>query len=220
MIVVIPTMYLNHLDNFFENYESIDLTHVEKIILFNNSDKNYEVKFKKFHILNLGENIGVNAVWNHGLKIAEVNNSDLMLLNDDVLFKPSFFSKTFQALEENRHFAVVCPFTMRTKEDFNLGFNPDIEPRYSMMRKRNGWCFTINKSFIPKIKLIPKEMEIFFGDDWIWHFTRQLWVRDNRNIIYHQVGKTMAKNKELRAKYHNDKTHYKAVLEKIKSENT
>lgn len=220
MIVVIPTMYLKHLDNFFDSYEKIDLTHVEKILLFNNSKNNFDIKFEKIKVFNLGRNIGVNPVWNHGLKIAESENSDLMLLNDDVLFKPDFFTKTYFALEENRNFGVVCPVSLRTKHEFELWENPEIKDKYSMMRKRNGWAFTINKLFIPKIPLMPHSMEIFFGDDWIWHFTRQLWIRDETNPIFHSVGLTMKKNKKLRARYHIDKNLFLLMLEKFKSENT
>lgn len=200
MIVVIPTMYISHLDNFLGYLSYFDLKSVEKIFVFNNSERNYvnDNHNSLVHIFNLGGNIGVNLVWNHGLKIAEVLNTDVMFLNDDVLFKSDFFSKTQEALEYNRAFAVVCPYTS-IREDFDIGFMPDCKDRYSMMTKRNGWCFTINRRFIPKIPLIPSNMKVFCGDDWIWTFTNQLWVKDNKNIIYHQVGKTLKKNRDLRA---------------------
>lgn len=208
MIVVIPTMVIKHLEPLLDSIGEIDLKPVEKIIIFNNSDNSYRFEHPKVKLINNGRNIGVNMCWNHGLKIAEVLNTDLMLLNDDVLFRPDFFYKTQEALSLTPTFAVVCPYTHKTKEDFELNVVPDAATRFGMMSKRNGWAFTINKRYIPSLPLIPKDMFVFFGDDWIWKYTRTLWIKDYENTVYHIVGKTLKKNKPLRALYAEDKRVY------------
>lgn len=215
MIVVIPTMHIEHLNSLLDDLHLIDLFFVEKIFIFNNSNNNLSVSDSKVYVFNLGENIGVNPVWNYGLKIAEALDQDIMLLNDDVYFKKDFFSKTEEALRQNECFSVVCPYTAKSKEDFDIGFNPEYQNRYHMMMKRNGWCFTINKKYISNIPLIPSDMKIFCGDDWIWHHTKQLWVKDYENIIYHQVGRTMKRNRKLRALLREDK---KTFAENIKQQ--
>lgn len=220
LIVAIPTMYLSHLEPIFDNYKAIDLTHVEKIIVFNNSEKVYRSPFEKIFIVNLGQNIGVNPAWNHALLIAKAGKKDLMLLNDDVMFNSDFFTKTHEALEDNRQFAVVCPETSKTRGDFYGGPSQYISRRYTSMRRRVGWAFTINRDFVKNIPLMPESMTIFFGDDWIWHFTDQKWVKDNSNLIFHSIGKTTRKHKDLRARYRSDKQIFTFMLEKIKNENT
>ena len=220
MIVAIPTMYLNHLDDLLSRTKEIDFSSVEKIFIFNNTENNYNIPNEKFHVFNLGRNIGVNAVWNHALKIAAIKNSNLMLLNDDVIIKNDFFSKTQEALDDNSKYPVVCPFTVNIKSDLYSSHKSVIDKRYILIRRRIGWAFTINKNFISKIPLMPDSMSIFFGDDWIWHFTGGLWVKDNDNVIFHTIGRTTRKHKDLRARYSSDKKVFRFFMEKIKNENT
>lgn len=197
MIVVIPTLNLNHLNDFFSDIENVDLDSVDRFFVFNNSVKKWNSSNSKIHVINLGKNMGVNYVWNQGLQIALQKNMDLMLINDDIVFKPNFFKKTQEALDKLKSPVIVCP---KTTNQFFKFDNAVFKGRnkYSKLYKRQGWAFTISRDTIPLIKRIPEELNIFFGDDWIFHFTKNLWVIDHSNVVFHFVGKTMATNPEKR----------------------
>ena len=56
------------------------------------------------------------------------------------------------------------------------------------MRKREGWAYTILKSFLDKIPEIPDELKTYYGDDWFWFHSNRLgfrWIKMIDNLIFH-----------------------------------
>lgn len=212
MLVVIPTLNLNHLNNFFSDLDNTDLTHVTRFLIFNNSMQSWNSPHEKIQVYNLGRNTGVNYSWNRGLQIADFTEDDLMLINDDIVFKPGFFTKTQEVIDKFPQYNVFCPITTNSYFEFEKHFFTS-EKRYVRMKKRAGWAFTIRYKALRFIKPIPKELFLFFGDDWIWSFTGGMWLMDQANMIYHEVGKTMKTNPELRKMLNQERQIYSRHME-------
>lgn len=215
-IAIIPTM---EMDRCLDLVYSISQCHVkpDRIIVINNSGQAYTEDLSPHNVIvcNYVENIGVNAAWNIGIKLAREQSSHLSILNDDILIKEDFFKRINLLLSLRGMFdvPVFCPSTTHDRALFDrteVNFYPS---RTHYMRRKEGWAFTIRDHFVKSIRPIPKELFVFCGDDWIWNETVKYgtkWVKDERNIIYHTVGATFKKNPKLRALLKHEKRIFHA----------
>lgn len=209
-IAIIPTM---DMDRCLDLVYSITQCHIkpDRIIIINNSGRTFAYlsphrskNHQHITVHNCAKNIGVNAAWNIGLKLAREQSSHLSILNDDILIKEDFFKRINLLLSIRGMFdvPVFCPSTTHDRVLFDRTKTNYYPSRTHFMKRKEGWAFTIRDRFVEKIKPIPKELFVFCGDDWIWNETVRYgkrWVKDERNIIYHTVGGTLKKNPKLRA---------------------
>lgn len=214
MLVLIPSLELSHLEEFFNEFENYNINPVDGFLIFNNSGNYFNHSHSKVEVFNFRRNMGVNYCWNRGLELAKKLNKDLTILNDDIKIKSDFFLKIQDCLNFNGFMSVICPMTINSLEAFNNNFiNGDRS--FKRMKKREGWAFTIRKEVIPDIRLIPEDLKIFFGDDWIWRETKCRWIKDCSNIIYHSIGQTMKKHPDIRAILSEERRIYLSELEKL-----
>lgn len=165
----------------------------KKIILIDNSKRpagdifkfvpfnNHTVKgvyYSKTGLVNESLNLGIDHV--------SKDCDFVTFLNDDVILSDCFFQRNLE-LFKNKDCGVACPFTITSIDEMKNG---KAEPK--MLRKREGWAFTIRKTLLDGIPPIPCErIATFHGDDWIWYHTvpkGNFWFKDIGNVIYHQVG--------------------------------
>jgi hypothetical protein len=163
------------------------------------------------------ENLGVNFAWNMGIHLAKEKNADLTILNDDIQIKPDFMDRIAKALEDKelKNNPVICPQTTHNRRFYDLLQVNNLDSVFTKMSKREGWAFTIRKEVIESLEYIPGELITFCGDDWIYDQTIKYgnWIKDERNIIFHTVGKTLKDHPEIRATLKNEKRIYQKIKE-------
>lgn len=190
--VIVPV--LNRLEETEEFLESIfnNIYLPEEIIFIDNgSDFNSVAalldKYKGLPIKYIRHevNIGVNAAWTEGIGLAKTKL--VSILNNDIIVNKYFFSNIIAAMK-NPQIGVITPHTVDKKEDIEQQLTTS---KVCVTKKCEGWAFTVKKYLLNVIPPIPKELNIFFGDDWFWHQTTingMLWCKDQENIIYHRPG--------------------------------
>lgn len=194
-----------------------------KILVINNAIKPNNIpRFNvPIEILDFGKNIGVNAAWNYAFTNSE-KNSHVSILNDDIRIKQHFFENVISVISFSKNIGVVCPRTVHYQSEFRsssekLYSYPDAGVIPTVMSKREGWAFTIRNSLLEQLPLIPDELFIFCGDDWIWTWAHELkfiWAKDISNVIYHQIGGSLRRkeNKHLRALLKKEKREYSQLI--------
>lgn len=171
--VIIPTIWKsNIIYRLIENLSKSDL--VGEIILINNNIheekliSNPKVKEYKF------KNLYVNPSWNFGISVSNYDN--ICICNDDILFNIDIF-KFAENNIENRIIGV-------DKDSYTI--KKDSEYKLSKILTRNkGWgclIFMEKKNY----KIIPDDLKIWFGDDWI--------IKNNIDIIYKLSGLSIKSN--------------------------
>jgi hypothetical protein len=142
-------------------------------------------------------NIGVNASWNLGIE--ESRTELVSVLNDDLVLPGNFFSLVQETFDTVSNAGMVIPstigppvkgvgvlqWTVGTPHDL---VNHDDAPEVSPYTVREGWAFTVKKSFVEPI---PSTMFTFCGDDWLFHQVRKkgYWtLKITNNHVFHYVG--------------------------------
>ena len=180
----------------------------DSVILVDNTadpSRNPKITAPNIKTLYFGGNIGVNAVWNYGIR--NCMNSHLSVLNDDIRIPPHFFEATEQVFKKSKNIGIVCPHTVHSPDDYDIP-NWDGKNDLKQMRRREGWAFTIRNELRKQLPLIPKELFVFMGDNWLWCWTYELnfvWRKDFSTTIYHRIGGALRENRELRALLRDEK---------------
>lgn len=157
--VIIPTLWIpktfKQLLNDLNNCELIS----EIIIIDNNPNDKIDLsKFNKIKYYSEGKNIYVNPAWNKGVELSK--NNLIAICNDDIIFS---VNETFEFISKNvDKLGVIGVHTQcinNKKSNIEL-FETD---------KRLWGSGTL--MFVKKEKWvnIPKELKIWFGDDFIFH---------------------------------------------------
>lgn len=151
----------------------------------------------------------LNASWMQSFNMVSKDAELVTVLNDDLIMNTRFFfelNRLMSVIPER--YVVACPNTV---EDKNEVFKEICTRKneYEIMRKREGWAFTMRKYFMDMVvkEPIPEILKTFCGDDWIWLHSSQRkleWVKMPQNYIYHYVGKTI-KNNGTRPDLNNEK---------------
>jgi GT2 family glycosyltransferase len=181
----------------------------DRVILIDNTAEVFRSKIvPRVPVLYIrpSKRLGVNASWNIGMALAGAEY--VSFLNDDIRISPRFFEGIEDVFQYRPHVGVVCPKTVGDIDA--VGYDGSV-PNDAMSR-REGWAFTVRRALLRAIPPIPESLEIFCGDDWIWHHTRirsGVWVKQNGNVIYHRPGASASP--EYRAALKREK----AVFEKI-----
>jgi glycosyltransferase involved in cell wall biosynthesis len=171
----------------------------DKLILIDDSDHgmtipdvDYEVEYTRTPRI-VGEWPGVNGFWNYGA-VALREFDYVSFLNDDILIHPRFFELIMRAM--GHQVGIACP---RLGEKSEVGFSgPCLNLR--VIQKREGIAFTIRGDVLSQIPPIPKELLLYFGDDWYFGWAQKLGYlccRAENNVIYH-YGQTSTRQRGLR----------------------
>jgi len=160
--------------------------------------------------------LGVNSSWEFGKQLALGHKVDFIsVLNDDLLLKPNFFSEILLLFDIYRC-GVAIPHTIFDKNEF-LKWHEDPSWSIFRVRKYEGWAWTIRASLYAKIPPIPPQLEIFYGDAWIWYHTLRLgyfWYKTSNTVVWHRVGASVSKHgvKVMRAKRKKEKYLFLSLL--------
>lgn len=197
--VICPSMFTEFLDEML--IPSIEKNTIlpQRVIIIDNSSKKVPWKYKG-DILNVRvakpvKPKGVNESWWLGFELSG-DCEFLSILNDDIILGRYFFEKVKKVFRKYEAAGVVIPETVE-----NIHEMPDPElpesKQMRMMRRRQGWAFTIRKELIQRMPPMPYGTigRTFCGDDWIHFWTsrqwKRFWAQDVGNVIYHAGGSTL-----------------------------
>lgn len=117
------------------------------------------------------ENRGVNAAWNTGLRGAfAMNAENIAIINNDLLFAPGWDVPLLYELETNPKMGVISPMSTfgAIPPDWPDGRGRNYNPAgYMGYMPILGACFAARRQTFWEIGLIPEQMKIYFGDNWI-----------------------------------------------------
>lgn len=102
----------------------------------------------------------INHIWNWFAEIA--NTKYLCMLNNDVKICPNFLSSAIEVLELEPNIAIVNHVTNNANYS---KWSEELDYKIEENIYRQGWDFIIRKEHYNEI---PKELEFFFGDDYIY----------------------------------------------------
>lgn len=202
--VVIPVIKDKWLVPILQNIQGNTVQPTEIIIIDNGAKLAKEVceRFTSLPIryIRQDKNIGVNASWNLGLRLA--NTELVSILNDDLVLPDGFFEAIQNTFRSYPRAGFVVPTTIGPP----LRMSPDKKPPWTQGNPEDvsvsdgphecipisfrdgGWCMTVRKSITPQI---PSTMFTFCGDDFIFRAIGEsgYWTLKSTTIrIYHYVG--------------------------------
>jgi len=201
--VIIPVINVDLLIELLESIE-INTLQPQRIIIINNNaafstDSLFAEMYKKI-TYNLCSKISVYysqfGLCNESLNLGIIKLSDecdyVSFLNDDVVLTDCFFQRNLE-LFENEKCGVACPRTVHSIDKLQKG-----KVNVEMMKRREGWAFSIRKDLLDKIPPFPSErIATFYFDDWYWFYSikehKMLWYKDTGNVVYHAVGSSVDK---------------------------
>lgn len=128
---------------------------------------------QKFFYHKNAQNIGVNASWNAGLRIAMAMRAEFICIaNNDLMFTDRWDVPLISAIEKDGYY-LVSPYSteMALPADFPLGLSRHTNPVSDQMAIL-GACFMFQPKLIDIIGYFPEEMRHYFGDNWIQDQTR------------------------------------------------
>lgn len=187
MSVVIPVVQVDLFNDLWECIRK-NTRIPDEFVILNNSKLEFpcpslegtEIFFKR------PENpLGVNDSWRFGFRKVDQNTDLISVLNDDILINKDFFRKLENTAKVRNKGVVFCPRTVPRK--FLRGEKVKSN-RVQVMGKREGWAYTIRKSFLNSIPMIPDELKTYYGDDWFWFHAKRLgfvWFKMIDNFIFH-----------------------------------
>jgi GT2 family glycosyltransferase len=198
----------------------------DRIIVINNGStdatgavvENYK-SILPVEIINNETNIGVNASWNLGIKMA---TADLVsILNNDIVINKFFFEVISQTFDQYKNCGMACPRT------YNKSIDEEDPSKYIEIIKnhnekelrgvapvpwRYGWAFTVKRDLALQM-LVPEELFNYCGDDYHFLMMKKLGydiLQMENNIIFHH-GAITGKTTGLRHKMHEDTNKWNEI---------
>lgn len=184
--LVIPVVQLKMASDLFNCIEK-NTRKPDEVIIIDNSDSEFKCRLqccKNIYIKN-DPPLRTNDSWKLGFD--KSSSTDIItVLNDDLLINKFFFDKLERAVKKAPQEAVIfCPATTGKSKVENAPNSPN---RLKKMSKREGWAYTIRRSFLEWMPPIPDELKTFYADDWMWfHAERRnkYWMKMIDNPIFH-----------------------------------
>lgn len=185
--VVIPVVQVNLFNDLWECIRK-NTRKPSEFIIIDNSGKHIpipEIKESRVYLVSQEKPMGVNDSWRFGLNRADKDSDLISVLNDDILINKNFFRKLEETAKVRKKGVIFCPRTVPRSHLKNE--NPKAN-RAQVMGKREGWAYTIRRSFVNSIPVIPEELKTYYGDDWFWFHAHRLnfvWFKMMDNFIFH-----------------------------------
>jgi len=199
--VIVPVFNQLHITDQFLRCISENVVLPERILLFDNASTErigrLVKKYGKYGKLNMikyirnSKNVGVNAVWNEGIKMTQTPL--VSILNNDLILNKYFFKKIIEAFQVNEKYGIFCASNVRSIKQVKQ--SKDEKVKLALIGKREGWAFTIRRDVVTRLPPIPSDLKIYCGDDYLYYGTREVLgykaVRITNNYIYHLGGRTV-----------------------------
>jgi glycosyltransferase involved in cell wall biosynthesis len=171
--VIVPTLWEVPGFKYFINVVAESTSVKEVLIIDNASHIRYALangpffSHPKLKIIPLPENVGTNQAWNIGAFIAESDN--IALLNDDVFFDISALAKIDHKLLNHPEIGLICANTQRLYGAGVTSNDISFERTLQDMHVGAGTMIFLHKA---KYRKIPKELRIYYGDNYLWDTLR------------------------------------------------
>ena len=141
---------------------------VVEVLVINNAPEPLVWDSSKVRVLQQDGNIFVNPAWNLGAR--EARGEHLAILNDDILFDPRLFDVMHRWLRLP-FIGMIGPH----ETSFVDGpWKPSFRPAYRRTWGFGCAMFLRRENYVP----IPQDLEIFYGDDWLFSHQRR------RNLVF------------------------------------
>jgi hypothetical protein len=190
--IIVPTLWKS--EGFKERLMNISaLESVEEIILIDNTINPPHLDIDKLNHIKEYENTYVNPAWNKGYELAKSNK--LCFMNDDVDFDLNLFKNILPHITEDKGMIGLNeyhgngvwedePDCDKSRADYRRG-NRKMELKVIQLDEKRrpgfGCLWFIHKN---SYKLIPNDMKIWYGDDWIYYKSgKPNWAILNLDII-------------------------------------
>lgn len=196
--IVVPVMnQLKITEEFLNSISENIIKPYEIIIKDNNSIEDIEGLVSNYkNILNISyekfsNNIGVNPVWNIGIKQSITNL--VGIFNNDIVLNKYFFKMLLETFRKEPKCGIACPNTIANKEAVSKTRNDPVILK--TMGKREGWAFTIKRDLALEIGPVPNELITYCGDDFYFFCVREIKklkaIKMINNYIFHYGGQTV-----------------------------
>ena len=228
--IIIPVHnHADHTESILKDISENSEVPSQIIIIDNGSIDNTKEVVSKFRdnlfikLISLSKNIGVNAAWNMGMRLAAYNY--ISILNNDLVLNKHFFKIIRKTFEANPNCGMLCPKTSHKsfeEEDVSNYIKAVREETYSgasivhPVPWRNGWAFTVRKKLVKHL-MIPKELFNYCGDDFHYLTLKKLnydILMMEQNRIFHYEAIT-GKSTKLRDRMFEDTNKWKILKEQL-----
>lgn len=222
--VVIPTLLNTKKEVFSYTLNELNNSiYVNKIIIIDNTEDNlFKHLYKdsitdKMQLIEPNGNILVNPAWNKGLE--EVTSEFYLLLNDDILCSEYIISCCDYILRTTKVSLLTCSTINKLidVDNYKKMIQKDVKPMVtsSIPNNRIGWFMCGRKNeWIP----IPKELKVFYGDDFIYSNLRihkkTINMISNLNIVHYESTTINTHINNIRPIIKNDRLIWEAVIHK------
>lgn len=196
---------------------------LEIILIDNNSLEPIYNLVKKYQNLNIlyirnPQNTGVNAAWNLGRYLAK--GKYITILNNDIRVSVDFFKKIIDSMEGDDRVG-LC--SVRISKDLNKIFEVKDPVSKKYVFEMSGSAYTLRKTISDEIGPIPKELFIFYGDNFILSRLSQLGYKAiviSNNDIFHYdhytINKFAEKKEEIFNIYYNEQDIFTEIIKQFK----
>ncbi len=162
---------------------------IKKIIVINNSQKEFNYDNPKVEIKASEENMYVNPAWNYVAEIADTEY--VALLNDDIKIPQNFCSQILALIDNNTGIIGISPKNVTNARNENneiikepkaedLILSNNIQLKTTPYKTEDFGVFMLfNKKNYVKI---PPEFEVYYGDDWIFNKAKEA-GKNNKILI-------------------------------------
>lgn len=162
---------------------------IKKIIVINNSQKEFYYDNPKVEIKASEENMYVNPAWNYVAEIADTEY--VALLNDDIKIPQNFCSQILALIDDNTGIIGISPKNVTNARNENneiikepkaedLILSNNIQLKTTPYKTEDFGVFMLfNKKNYVKI---PPEFEVYYGDDWIFNKAKEA-GKNNKILI-------------------------------------
>lgn len=172
--MVIPTMRADCIVHTLDDMRQQSIV-PDKIVVWDNTEEGSGAIpfYPNVHVYRERKNVGTNKAWN--LVLGEKQDYDYVGFCGDHRLGDHLIEKCIAVLQDER-VGIVCP---QMVDEF-----PPIDQndtRWEAVRWGKGNCpfVLMRKEVAERIPKIPKELKIFFGDNWISH-----WIKDRQQLLW------------------------------------
>jgi glycosyltransferase involved in cell wall biosynthesis len=171
---IIPTLWKSN--KIYDTISSVKRCQNQDIelIIIDNTNSDYESDDHRIKVIKQKQNIFVNPAWNLGVSISK--NQYVCLLNDDLSLNVTCLLNNFESLvKSDPDFGAIGLY----KRNFNVDHYNDDNDKLSLVgldsRAFGFGCMMIFKkeNYIE----IPECFEVFFGDDYLYYYNKDLFGR-------------------------------------------
>lgn len=192
----------------------------DKVVVVDNSGTFYRSRVPEgsfaFELLDFGENIGTNAVWN---MMYDFDTDYVGMTGDDLRLDPNMFDKMIRVLGSKYHYkgrlaqaGAVCP-TIVNRLPLPKSLLGELTAHPIKSGKGNAGVVLMKRDVLKEIPKIPKEFKLFYGDDWLSYWIRMMglwWVIIDDCYAYHKSGHSdLSKKLSYREVLKQERVHWR-----------